>query len=105
MLKKRLTCMIIFLVVFIASVVVSNASAIGKWQKGIVNLPPYHNTYTYIIIDHIKYTVMPEVKVVDVYKKNGSEYQDVVSLESIYKGAVLLFKVEGNRIYQIQILH
>lgn len=85
-----------------------NAFAIGKWRKGVVSTPPWQSNFTYITIkdtQNTRYIIMKDAKKVYVYEKNGAQYEKPLSLSAIHKGDILLFMVEGNRIYQIKKIH
>jgi len=97
---------VIFMAVFIllTSLIVSQASMIGKWDKGIVTKPPWYDKYLKIEIDNVRYVIMYEIKVVKRYGQNGIENVELSSVKEIENGHTVLFKKEGNRIYQIEIL-
>ncbi len=103
--KKQSVLLLLIVILFVTTVFIQNASAIGKWRSGIVDESPWHDAYTYVVIDDTKYVIMPEVTIVRVYKRNGVENRKMDSVESIREGNKLLFMVEGNRIYQIQIMN
>jgi len=79
-----------------------NSFAIGTWEKGTVTKAPWSSNYTFININNVKYTIMKDAKIVRVYSKNGAAYRDKISIYSITRGQSLLYKSEGNRIYQIE---
>lgn len=95
-------CVLVMLIVCLLIAPVGQIFAIGQWVKGTVTKSPWHGTYTYLSMDDVKYTIMKDVKIMVVYKKNGAEYKDKIQLSAIYKGDSLLIQVEGNRIYQIE---
>ena len=103
--KKQSISILLITFFFVATLFIQNASAIGKWRSGIVDESPWHDAYTYVVIDETKYVIMPEVKTVRVHKQNGVENRKMTSVASIREGDRLVFMVEGNRIYQIQIMN
>jgi len=98
-LKFRITVLFIVIAMFLP---VNNALAIGKWIKGTVTRAPWKGGYLYIKIDNVRYTIMKNADAVYVYSKNGAAYKDNIQISSIRRGDILLAKVEGNRIYQIE---
>ncbi|WP_205623767.1 hypothetical protein [Desulfogranum japonicum] len=78
------------------------ADAIGQWVDGKVTHKPWKSTYTYIKVGDTRYTVMENVVVRQVYKKNGAEYKKYIPLKQIRTGNEVLMLVEGNRVYQIE---
>lgn len=100
--KKITACfalMIFFSVVTLSS---QDCFAIGQWHGGIVTKSPWVDQYTFIQIDNVRYTIMKDAKIVKVYEKNGATYRDKLKLYSILLGNKLVYKNEGNRIYQIE---
>ena len=97
---KKITVSIIILgvLVFLAQ----NTFAIGQWHNGTVTKVPWVDQYTYIKIDHVKYTIMKGAKILKVSQKKGAYYRDQINLYSIFDGDKLVYKNEGNRIYQIE---
>jgi len=92
-----LSVFIIFSIFF-----VSNGLAIGVWDEGVVTKVPWHERYTFIQIDNVRYTVMEGAKVVKVYEKKGATYKKKMNIYSLLEGQTLTYKKEGNRIYQIE---
>jgi len=80
----------------------SNSFAVGIWHEGIVTKVPWHEHYTFIQIDNVRYTIMEGAKIVRVYEKKGATYKKKINLYSLLKGQTLIYKKEGNRIYQIE---
>lgn len=94
-------CLTIFTVMFVCQF----AYAIGVWVPGKVTAPPWNErNYSYIVVDNVKYTIMKEAVANMVYEKNGSIYKPYHKTEKIRRGDIVQVLVEGNRIYQIEIL-
>jgi len=105
-LLRNFASLFILLLCLFGGGVADDACAIGKWSQGQVTYPPWQESFTYILINKnghdIKYVIMKDAKIVRDYKKDGSQYQEPISLASIKKGSFLLFMAEGNRIYYLE---
>lgn len=94
-------CLIICTVMFFCQV----AYAIGVWVPGKVTTPPWiAKNYSYMAVGNVRYTIMKEAVANIVYEKKGSIYKDYHKIEDIRQGDNVQILVEGNRIYQIEIL-
>jgi hypothetical protein len=81
------------------------AYAIGVWVPGKVTEPPWNaQNYSYMVVGDVKYTIMKDTVSQIVFEKEGSIYKDYYKIEDIRRGDNVQVLVEGNRIYQIQIL-
>lgn len=99
------TVTVCFAFMFFLSVATLSAKdcfAIGQWHKGIVTRSPWADNYSYIQIDKVRYTIMKNATIVEVYEKKGATYRSKINLYSILDGHRLVYKNEGNRIYQIE---
>lgn len=92
--------MVIFSGIFMVKT--QESFAIGFWHGGIVTKAPWNDKYTYIEIDDVRYTIMDDAKIVEVYEKKGAFYKDKINVRSIQNKHELVFKSEGNRIYNIE---
>lgn len=99
---KKITVLFVLMVFLSIALSVQNSFAIGTWDKGFVTKAPWSEQYTFIEIDNVKFTIMNNANIVSVYQKNGATYRDRVSIYSITNGQTLIYKKEGNRIYQIE---
>ncbi|KAB2891572.1 MAG: hypothetical protein F9K32_03485 [Desulfobulbaceae bacterium] len=92
------------LFIFVLFIFSQSAGAIGFWISGEVEKPPYReNGVIFMQVDGIRYTVMEQAKIQRVTVEAGAEYKTVVGINEIWKGDVVLIRVEGNRIYQIEV--
>lgn len=90
--------------IFVIFIFSQSADAIGFWISGDVEQPPYHeNGVRFMQVDGVRYTVMEQAKILRVTADAGAEYKAVVDINEIRKGDLVLLRVEGNRIYQIEV--
>ena len=80
-----------------------NADAIGAWVGGKVTRAPWSEEgHFYIQIGEVRYTIMPDTRVVFAYTANSATLKDPIKLSALRNGDSLLAQAEGNRIYQIE---
>lgn len=76
--------------------------ALGRWIGGNITQVPWKSTYQYIKVNDVKYTIMKDIPVLEVYKKDGTINKKEISLSKLKNGDKVLLLVEGNRIYNIE---
>lgn len=99
---KKITLFLALMIFLSISLLAQNSFAIGTWDKGFVTKAPWSDQYVFIEIDHVKFTIMKNAKIVNVYQKKGATYKDRMNIYSISKGHTVTYQKEGNRIYQIE---
>lgn len=98
--KKNTICSLLLMIVL--SLTTHSAWAVGQWHEGMVTKSPWTDSYTYIQIDNVRYTIMKNTKIVKIVKRNDAFYKNAISLDTLVAGDDIVFKKEGNRIYQIE---
>lgn len=100
--KTARWCAIVVIFAGALTMLARDGFAIGFWHDGVVTRAPLVEKYTYLQIDNVRYTIMEDAKIVEVYEKNGAFYKEIFNVYSILIGHRLVYKSEGNRIYQIE---
>lgn len=81
-----------------------NSLAVGFWQKGKITRAPWKAQYTYVKVDKVKYTIMKGTTIYKRTKTDGAAMYDPIKLNELHKGDTITLKVEGNRIYNIELI-
>ena len=90
---------------FLILIFFQSAYGIGFWISGEVEKAPYHEDgFRFMQVDQIRYTVMEHAKIQKITRQDGAEYRTVIEIDAIRKGDEVLIQVEGNRIYQLEVL-
>jgi hypothetical protein len=81
----------------------NEVSAIGVWLGGRITQAPWQGQqFLYIKINHVRYTIMPGVKIQFLYKVDGATNKATIGVSSLHAGDTVAVMAEGNRIYQIE---
>ncbi len=79
------------------------ALAIGVWRGGLVTQQVWtERNLRRIVIDDVRYTIMPDAIIQYAYKSEGATYKKPLDASALRKGDEVIVRVEGNRIYEIE---
>ncbi len=101
--RKRIT--IIFVLTALVFLTLTGiCTALGHFQEGIITRKVLGHSQPLIIIDNVKYMLMPEVKVSRVTNLAvGGGFTAVPeNVKNLEAGIPVLFKALGHNIYEIQ---
>jgi hypothetical protein len=74
------------------------------WIEGKVTAKPSADSYRYVEVDGKTYTLMPDIRIVEVYQTQpGIMTERKIEHYQIRKGQRINMKVEGLRVYDIEL--
>jgi hypothetical protein len=79
--------------------------AFAPWAEGMVTRGPWQDSYTKIAIDDVVYTLMPKARLLQRVTTTSGAFNDVnITAGKIVGGQKVLYRVQGNRIYELVIV-
>jgi hypothetical protein len=106
-LNKTATICLISAMALLTVVMLSNdqSHAFACWSEGMVTRGPWQDSYTKIAIDDVVYTLMPKARLLRREKTQSGAFNDVnITRGNIVDGQQVLYRVQGNRIYELVIV-
>lgn len=100
---KPRNLLLIVLVVLSVSIAPATAITPAVWVDGNVTRAPWKmESDTYVEVDHLRYRILPGIRVSYRYLRNETAYAEKVSdLHSIVNGQKIWVKVRNNDVEQI----
>ena len=102
--KKILSAIALALAAGLLFVVISPTSASTIWIEGKVTRGPWVEKYTHIEVNGVKYTITPEASIRHLYRNSSGIYlEETIPLNKLKAGIVIMLRVQGHRIFEINI--
>jgi hypothetical protein len=83
----------------------ASAWATTVWWDGVVTRQAWKDTAAHLEVNNVPFTVLKDATFFEVTKKSdGVVEKEPIRLDQIYSGQKVMIRIQGHRIYEVQVL-